>query len=258
MQMIKDYSSYPNPGIYCLFNLHNNKFYIGSSINISKRIYEHFYTLKKGEHCNIHLQRAYKKYTKYFIAFVMEDAEKDILLEREQYWLDRLEASNPLIGYNISPSAIGTSGYKHTDEAKRKMSLSKSGSNHHNYGKELSEATKKRIGDGNRNKVRSEETKQLLRELNLGKTLSDETKRKISESGKNREWTDEQLEHVRSLNAKEVYQLDKEGNLISVWESAAECARQLGFKRQNIYRVCRGERKKYKGFKWSYEYNEAP
>lgn len=247
------YSEYLTSGIYCLFNLHNNKYYIGSSNKISKRIWEHFYSLENGQHYNSHLQKSYNKYPEKFTAFVLEDVcDLSILLEREQFWIDKLEAYDPQKGYNISPSVNGTQGYRHTNEAKIKMSIAKLGKNHHNYGKALSESTKKRIGDGNRGKVRTDEHKQKLREINLGKTLSEEVKSKISESGKKRFRSKDELDRVAKMNSKKVYQYATDLSLINVFESCAEAERELGYKRQFIYRVCRGIRNTYKGFIWSY------
>lgn len=253
MKILRAYSEYQKSGIYCLLNLHNNKFYIGSSVNLSKRVWEHFYALKKGTHYNNHLQRSYDKYSKYFVGFVLEEIEEDKLIEREQYWIDTMDASNHEIGYNILPSAYSFKGHKFSDKTKRKMSELKSGENHYNFGKSLSETTKQRISDGNKGKVRSEEAKEKLRQVNTGKTLSDEHKEKISQSMKNHTFTKEHLEQVTNLNAKTVYQYDLQGVLISVWESAAEAARQLDLNRHFITRVCRGERGKYRNFIWKYD-----
>jgi len=252
LKILKGYSEYQKSGIYCLLNLYNSKFYIGSSVNISKRVWEHFYALKKETHPNRHLQRSYNKYHDYFVGFVLEDVEIENLLPREQYWIDRLQVCNPEIGYNISPSANGTTGYKHSEETLVKMSEAKLGEKHYNFGKQLPEKTKKRISEGNKGKVRTDETKQKLREINLGKTLSEESKLKISTSMKNKVWTEDQLKRMGEANSKVIYQYDLNSNLVNVFCSVAEAARNLGFKRQSIYRVCRGERKSYKGFKWSY------
>ena len=49
-------------GIYIILNIINNKCYIGSSINIKGRKEQHIRDLKKGKHCNDHLQKSWNKY----------------------------------------------------------------------------------------------------------------------------------------------------------------------------------------------------
>lgn len=51
---------------------------------------------------------------------------------------------------------------------------------------------------------------------------------------------------------KKVSQYDLNGNLIKVWISQTEAARQLGIHQANIYKVCSGKRKTAGGFKWQY------
>lgn len=50
--------------------------------------------------------------------------------------------------------------------------------------------------------------------------------------------------------AKPVYQYTIDGELVKIWESSTECARN-GF--LNAGNCCRGKRKTCKGYRWSYE-----
>lgn len=52
---------------------------------------------------------------------------------------------------------------------------------------------------------------------------------------------------------KPIAQLDKDGNVIRVWESRSEIEAETGFKGSNITRVCQGERRSAHGFGWRYE-----
>lgn len=95
-------------GIYKIICTVNNKFYLGSSKNIKSRWYEHKCSLKKGIHHSIHLQKAWDKYGKENFRFEILEftgLEKEILLEREQYWLDTLKPYEKEIGYNICDKA---------------------------------------------------------------------------------------------------------------------------------------------------------
>ena len=51
---------------------------------------------------------------------------------------------------------------------------------------------------------------------------------------------------------RKVGQYDLNGNLIKVWISQTEAARQLGIHQSNIYKVCSGKRETAGGFKWQY------
>lgn len=108
---------------------------------------------------------------------ILEYCDKSDLVAREQYFLDNL-----LPEYNILKSAASLRGYKHSEEARLKMRLSKIGFKH-------SEDSKARIS---RNLIHSEERKILLRSYkhtkealakikaaSLGRKVSEETKANI-------------------------------------------------------------------------------
>ena len=100
------------PGIYKIINIINNKIYVGSAKNISGRWRTHKWALLRNKHYNRYLQRSVNKYG--FISFnfeVLEYCDCDILVEREQYYMDTL---NP--DYNISPTAKNCLGVKHVNE----------------------------------------------------------------------------------------------------------------------------------------------
>lgn len=49
-------------GVYQIFNTETNKRYIGSSIDVERRLKEHKRNLKAHRHSNQHLQNAWNKY----------------------------------------------------------------------------------------------------------------------------------------------------------------------------------------------------
>lgn len=105
-------------GIYKITNTINNKFYIGSSIKLQTRLINHFSSLKKGYHKNLHLQSSYNKYGDVFAFEILEYCSKELLISKEQYYIDRLKPH-----YNILEKAYSPQGYKHTEEFKKKASL---------------------------------------------------------------------------------------------------------------------------------------
>lgn len=57
----------------------------------------------------------------------------------------------------------------------------------------------------------------------------------------------------RAEQAKTIYQYTIQGELIAVYSSAYEAARELRFSQGNITMCCQGKRKTHKGYKWSYK-----
>lgn len=97
------------PGIYLIVNAVNHHMYVGSTYNLRKRYYDHFYALRKGTHKNSHLQSAYDLYGSDAFAFCVVDHVSDIskLIEREQLFIDFVK---PV--YNKAPAAGSTLGMK--------------------------------------------------------------------------------------------------------------------------------------------------
>jgi group I intron endonuclease len=131
-------------GIYQIINLINNKKYIGSSINIKRRKYEHYYKLNNNIHDNKHLQNAWNKYGiesfKFEVIEFLDNEEK--LLDKEQFYIDLYKTNNTLNGYNIRPNASSNLGFHHSEETKQKFVNNSLGKQNNFYGKHHSEYTK--------------------------------------------------------------------------------------------------------------------
>lgn len=138
-------------GIYQLVNLVNGKTYIGSSMDLNRRLNEYLNTsyiarnLKKG---NSSIMNALLKYG--YINFgvkILEIIEfepnhsiiekKKIILDKEQYFLDLIKPE-----YNINKTAGSNLGRIFSDKVRKKMSLAKIGKPGNKKGAILSEETK--------------------------------------------------------------------------------------------------------------------
>lgn len=153
----------PTPGIYLIQNKQNNKRYVGSAVNMCVRNSSHVSKLNKGGHVNKHLQSAWTKYGELeFEWSVLENIEyiedkkemKRRLLDREQYWIDKL---NP--EYNILHTAGSNLGFHHSEKTKAQISAS-------TKGVKKSEEHAKHIAEGQKGRpLRPGEYERLMKNL---------------------------------------------------------------------------------------------
>ena len=93
------------PCVYMIKNTITGKVYIGSSIKGRRRLTQHKLGLNRNEHFNSYLQRSWNKNGSEAFEFsVLELCDDNVRLEREQFWIDKFNSSNPEFGYNISHS----------------------------------------------------------------------------------------------------------------------------------------------------------
>ena len=263
-------------GIYKITNNKTKKIYIGSSINILRRWVEHKSELNKNTHKNNKIQKSWNKYGNNNFTFtIIEECEKELLISREQFYLDELlkssNSDNSFFkenGYNILTKAGNTLGYRFSDLSKNKMSKVKS-----DIGKLLNEdfstlnnltpqkiTTKivKSVDTTNPffNKKHSDKSKLIMSEKKmgdknfnygkgpmLGKTFTESHKDKIriSNTGKN------------NPNSKQVYQYTTNLQLVKIWDSVGLLCKTLNLSVGNISGCCLGRRKTAYGFIWKYE-----
>lgn len=100
-------------GIYKIENLINGHIYIGQSISIERRLKEHLYKpfYEKSDQYNTPLYRAIRKYGKETFSFeIIEECSKDLLNEREIYWIDYYHSyiGDGQGGYNLTRGGEGS------------------------------------------------------------------------------------------------------------------------------------------------------
>jgi group I intron endonuclease len=112
------------PGIYRIKDRDSSKFYIGSSINIKRRVTQHIYRLNRGDHSNPIMQSIWNKdpCRLYFECVkLVKDANKQTLLELEQKYLDKAKVGKNKNCMNILLIANSHLGVKRRPESIEKL-----------------------------------------------------------------------------------------------------------------------------------------
>lgn len=99
-------------GIYCWTLLSSGKSYVGSSINLGRRLRDYFNPIYISHFTrkNMVINKALLKYGySKFKLEILEYCDPEDLIKKEQYYMDIL---NP--EYNVLNTAYSSLGYKHT------------------------------------------------------------------------------------------------------------------------------------------------
>lgn len=197
------------PGIYRWTNKLNNNTYVGSGIDLSKRMKEYFNKSELTRNPRpIHAALLKYGYENFRLE-ILEYCDEDKLIEREQYYLDLL---NP--EYNILKKAYSLLGYRHTPENILKF----------------------------KEKKVSEEHKLLLSKIHSGKEVSQETRDKLSLSTtkfkKNNPLTPEALANIKAKTTERegvsVLLLNTQTDEVLEFTTLTEAGEYLGIKRQAV------------------------
>lgn len=201
-------------GIYYILNILNSKIYIGSAVEIGVRWRVHKHLLRNGKHYNKHLQSAWDKYGEDCLIFGILEiiADRDLLLEREQYWINYHESFNDKKGYNLLSIAGSRLGSSHTDETRKKLSESHKGQKSWNKGKKHSDITKEKL-----RRIAQTDKVKLSKRKKGEYCHSEKAKLKISEALKRRVCTLETKEKMRTImTGKKLGEIHRQ-NCINAW-----------------------------------------
>jgi len=223
--------------IYKTTNLINNKIYIGKRIFTKEKFFKNKY-YGSGKL----LKDAIRKYgLENFDREVLEEVENELLDQREIYWIEKYNANNKEIGYNLTKGGNSKYGRKigaMSDETKEKISKSVS--------KYLNDN-----GHPFQNKNHKAETKEKIREKLKGRKLP---KKQVDNFIKSRIGL-KYNKPPKPLKIKidqsiKVKQLTLEGEFIKEWNSMMEASNSLNIDRTGISRACKGIYKQCGGYKW--------
>lgn len=275
-------------GIYQILNTLNNKYYIGSAVNVQKRWNLHLMFLRKGRHHSRYLQRAFNKSGEVaFSITIIErvEASRSILLSREQFYLDTMQPFGSR-GYNACRTAGSVLGIKRSPEVREKIrqaklgkpswnkgkkrppfsdewkrNLARPGTSNPFYGKRHSDASrdlisqkaKARLADPTRNFFYD---KHLTGDQNgmYGRTHTAEARERIGAAHKGKTLSPSHIEKLRELGKTRrtiaVVQLDSDGMVVAQYISMSEAARDVGTTTANILRAVQNPTQRAKGRHW--------
>lgn len=256
----------------------HNCLYVGSSIDIKRRMGDHLYTLSNRTHHNEIVQGVWNKEgSNTFAFFVLEVCNEDERHKKEQYWIDYFSDK---YGFDVLMNLSDEVGLppKMTEEERRKLSEVRKGNwageknpqygrnmkgeNNVFFGKHHSEQVKQKLAEiaverfkinpnPFKGKRHSKETRRILSEkAKQRKPMSIETKAKLSEKGKGR---------VYPNLRKPVAKLDAAtGLILEIYPSCQDAALATGIDQSSISRVCRKKplkgyvNKMAGGYKWAF------
>lgn len=181
--------------------------YIGQAKVFRNRRKDHLVGLRRGNHPNLQMQRAFDKYGQDSFSFSVVEVcpcDREVLNQREKSVLD---AEIARVGrdrvLNICVECVGS-----------------------RLGVLLDDEHKAKIGLGNKGKPRSPEHREAVRKAHLGRKHSEETKRKMSAA---------KLGNKNSLGYKQTPEhiFKSTRHFLGTKKSAEETARRLETRRKN-------------------------
>lgn len=162
---------------------------------------------------------------------IKENLTLDEANQLEKELIETHRTIDPDFGYNLRH---GGSGGEFSLEARKNMSKSRMG-NKNNLGNSPTKETRDKISKSLKEYYKTHDG------TFLGRHHSQETIEKLRN-----------ISRYNNPNARSVYQIDKDGNIICRFYSASEASRELNIDASAIIKCCRGKKNTCGGFIWTY------
>lgn len=167
-------------GIYLITHIESGLKYVGQSVDIDKRRYQHALGL-----CKMRLGRAISKYG--WAAFsheILEICSADQLDEAERAWISKHNSLSPN-GFNLTSG--GGRAMQVSEETRAALSAA-------SKGRKLAPSTKEKLRQAGLN--RSEEYKAKISAANSARTYTPELIEKLSSGNKGREFSEQHRQNI--------------------------------------------------------------
>jgi group I intron endonuclease len=194
----------------------------------------------------VKLQNAWNKYgSESFVFEVLEHCDKNLLQEKEQYWIDLLDTCNK--GFNISKKAgvhIGggmvAGTYRHSKEVRLKISAK-------NKGRKVTQEWIERMRTYSVGRKLTLEHRVKCSEALKGRVFTDEHKAKISNALKGKK-----LSHSRDIGKRylaKAYKITSPEGVVYEVLGLPEFCQLHGLTRSSMSSVANGDQKHHKNWK---------
>ncbi len=270
--------------VYCIYCSGNDKVYVGSASNYSKRMGCHKHYLRNNKHHNEHLQRSFNKYSEQNIRYyILESFEEkptiEHLRQREEYWIEYFQSHIREFGFNFCVKADAMHSKESILKAVKTRSKTKRIVRFPYYGRIVSLETRLKSSKSLKKayELRGDEIKKKILESRKWYKCSDETKKKLSEINKNDPWRKEHLKRLaenrrnregtiaekaameklkefsKKSFSRKIDKIDKVTNeVIETYNSLTEACSKNNVDFRNVSAAALGKQKTAYGFVWKY------
>jgi group I intron endonuclease len=223
--------------VYLVRNLITGKCYVGKTGRTLEQRWKEHVAFARPDSPMLVCRAIAKHGAEQFEVRVLDECDDaGVLNELERLWIKELGTFKPK-GYNLTLGGDGMLGWKHTEDAKRRMSLNRSGEKNCNSGK-----TWGRNLRGWREDERVAYGATRVKDGNpmFGKHHSESARSKIGAATS-----------IRKM--KPVHQCDSQtGAILHTYPSLKAAAVAVGGQKNKISEVLRGLHPTHKGFSWRY------
>lgn len=213
-------------------------FYIGSSLNLQRRIIQYRYNLYNRKDINKKLKAALNSHISAKIEILETCSDEKMLRGQEDYYI-KLNWDNPKL-LNRSISAY-SNRYKMDKDERHRMG---------NYmrGRKLTDQQKKLWSDVKKGIVFSEQHRKNISKSRKGIVFSEEHLKKLSDAKKGKPMPEHLKELRKGKTNIPVDMFDTEGNFIKKFDSYSLAASEIGCQAGHIGEVVKGKYKSRSGF----------
>ena len=224
-------------GIYIITNTINGNRYIGQSIDIKRRFWDHRCISHER---NRHMKHALKKYGKENFRYeVLEECDVDALDERETYYINLLKPE-----YNVMSG--GQVHREVTDDVKKILSEKSKQQWRKKSASERADIIKNNLIGPRKGHPVLPETREKLRNANIGKKQSEETISKRMETFRRKKeagWVKNGKAHCKRIVCMETGE---------VFESVKSAGEHFNMRSTNISAMLKGRQATAKGYHFKY------